>query len=483
MWIVAESKRMDNTTNLNMPYIMAAQSQKHVTHNEALRALDIIVQLSVLGRNLTNPPASPADGDRYIIAASATGDWLGHEGKIAAFQDNAWVNYMPQEGWVCWVAGENKLLAWDGAAWDEVLGGGSSNPVPLVGVNSTADATNRLSVSAPNSLFTHEGSDHRIKINKAAVADTASFLFQNNWSGRAEVGLTGDDGFHFKVSADGSSWKDAIAIDEASGHVSFPHGSSAENHLINGDFAINQREFAGGALTDYGYDRWKADAGGVDLSVSGNTVSLNSGAIIQIIEAPELAGQTITLSVEALVGGNLSVDIEGQTGIITAGSGRRGIAIAVPAGSTGNIILKLSPVSSAVSFSRVKLETGPKATNWQPRHRQSELLLCYRYFQRHQSASYAETGGGHVVNSTIVRVRRQYFAPMRVAPTFSGGGSLSDFIAYLNGSLYPLSLNGIIGVTKLDTSLTFTGNGLAPHNVTAVRQQTLSSYFDFDSEI
>jgi len=36
----------DATTNLALPYILAAQAQKHVTHNEALRLLDGIVQLS-----------------------------------------------------------------------------------------------------------------------------------------------------------------------------------------------------------------------------------------------------------------------------------------------------------------------------------------------------------------------------------------------------------------------------------------------------
>ena len=50
----------DTTAHLALPFIMAAQAQKHVTMNEALRLLDGIVQLSVLDRDLTAPPASPA---------------------------------------------------------------------------------------------------------------------------------------------------------------------------------------------------------------------------------------------------------------------------------------------------------------------------------------------------------------------------------------------------------------------------------------
>ena len=53
---------MSNSTRLALPYIDAAQSQKHVTHNDALVALDALVQLSVKARNQIAPPAAPAEG-------------------------------------------------------------------------------------------------------------------------------------------------------------------------------------------------------------------------------------------------------------------------------------------------------------------------------------------------------------------------------------------------------------------------------------
>ena len=56
---------------LSLPYILPAQAQKHVTHNEALRLLDVMVQLAVLNRNLSAAPALPAIGDRHIVAAGA----------------------------------------------------------------------------------------------------------------------------------------------------------------------------------------------------------------------------------------------------------------------------------------------------------------------------------------------------------------------------------------------------------------------------
>lgn len=210
--------------NLLLPYIMAAQAQKHVTHNDAIRRLDALVQLTVADRDLAMPPPAPVDGARYIVAPGAGGAWSGAVAKIAAYQDGAWVFYNAHEGWLAWVADEHALVVFDGVAWTPAPGG-SVNPVPLVGVNATADATNRLSVSSAAALFNHEGGGHQLKINKNAAADTASLLFQTAFSGRSEFGLAGDDDFRIKVSADGGSWKDAVVINRASGEVRHPYGA------------------------------------------------------------------------------------------------------------------------------------------------------------------------------------------------------------------------------------------------------------------
>jgi hypothetical protein len=220
---------VDATPNLSLPYIMAAQSQKHVTHNEAIRALDAILQLAVLDRDLTAPPGSPADGARYIVGASPTGAWSGHAGNVAAYQDGAWMFYAPVEGWIAWVGDEDAAVVWDGSAWSALTtgggGGGGSGSYSTLGINATADTTNRLSLAADATLLNHDGDGHQLKINKASAADSASLLYQDAFSGRAELGLAGDDDFHFKVSPDGATWKEAILIDRSTGSVSFPHTS------------------------------------------------------------------------------------------------------------------------------------------------------------------------------------------------------------------------------------------------------------------
>lgn len=225
---------MADSPNLVLPYIEAAQAQKHVTHNEALRALDVVVQLAVLDKDLAAPPGSPAEGARYIVAASASGAWSGQSGKIAAWQDGAWAFRTPREGWLAWVADEDKLYVHDGAAWALFASGGASvNPTPLVGVNAIADTTNRLSVASPATLLNHEGAGHQLKVNKAAAANTASVLFQTGFSGRAEFGLTGDDNWHVKVSADGTAFKEALVADRSTGKIAFPQMRVLEEYALN----------------------------------------------------------------------------------------------------------------------------------------------------------------------------------------------------------------------------------------------------------
>lgn len=215
---------MDNTPKLRLPYIMPAQAQKHVTHNEAIRALDAIVQLSVISRSLTAPPAVPNDGDCYIVGASPTGAWSGAAGQIAAFQDGVWEVYAPRPGWISWVAAEQTHLVWDGAVWRSLS---QLSNLAMLGVNTTPDATNRLAAKSDAILLSHDDvtpgtGDIRVIYNKKLTSRTASALFQNNSSGRAEIGLIGDDNLGFKVSADGAAWKNAIIVDRATGVVSMP---------------------------------------------------------------------------------------------------------------------------------------------------------------------------------------------------------------------------------------------------------------------
>ena len=217
---------MSVTTRLSLPYIAPQQAQKQVTCNEAMAALDQLVQPAVKSRSVAVPPASPAEGDSYIVAPSATGAWAGKDNRFAAWLSGAWSFRVPGSGWLAYVEDSTELAVYQAGAWVPfVTNGGAA--VAKFGINTTADLTSRLAVASAASLFTHAGAGHRMSLNKASAADTVSLLLADNFSGRAEIGLTGDDALHVKVSPNGSSWIEALTIAQASGLISLPAGQLA----------------------------------------------------------------------------------------------------------------------------------------------------------------------------------------------------------------------------------------------------------------
>jgi len=224
---------MSASANLALPFIEGGELLPDVTLNETLRLIDTLVQLAIVDRDLNAPPGSPAEGQRWIVAASPspTGAWAGHGNHVAAWQDGGWVFCVPQAGWFAYVIDEGALVAWSGSAWVSALAMLSSlQNIALLGVGTTADSTNPLSAKLNNALWAAktvaEGGDGnlRTKMSKENAAKTLSLLFQDNFSGRAEIGLTGDDDLHVKVSADGSSWLDAITVDRTTAKLTANQG-------------------------------------------------------------------------------------------------------------------------------------------------------------------------------------------------------------------------------------------------------------------
>lgn len=275
---------MPDTPLLALPLLEAGQSQKHVTHNEALMLLDAAIHLSVISRSLGTPPATPAAGDRYLVNATPSGAWAGNAGALAVSDPPAWRLSAPRSGWRLWVEDEAKFLVYDGTAWIDLQAISSLANMALLGVNATADVNNRLTVSSPGVLFNHAGTDHRLKLNKQAAANTASLLFQTGFSGRAEMGLAGDDNFHFKVSPNGTTWNAAIDIDRSTGAVSFPNtASTGVSDGNKGDVTVGggawSVERSGGAVGDGSADDTAALQ---SVLTAGKTVILNGSKSYRI---------------------------------------------------------------------------------------------------------------------------------------------------------------------------------------------------------
>jgi len=225
---------MDQTANLALPLLHPAQAQKHVTHNEALRLLDSVVQLIVLNVGLDTPPSSSNEGDRHIIGTNPAAEWENRPGQLAHYYDGGWQFFQMQDGWIAYDLSTSELLVRTAGNWTPLGGTLNSTQASFeqLGVNATPDSSNRLSLSAAATLFNHEGNGHQLKINKSGLSDTASLLLQTGFSGRGEIGLAGNDDISCKVSADGAVWNEAFRADASSGAVDFPNGLTIAGEAV-----------------------------------------------------------------------------------------------------------------------------------------------------------------------------------------------------------------------------------------------------------
>lgn len=104
--------------NLGLAYGWTlGESGWHTEMDANLKRLGAIVGLSVKDRDLTAPPSSPTEGDRYIIPAGATGAWSGKTGQIAVRINGAWEYHVPQVGWLAYIEDEDKLAVFKPAGW------------------------------------------------------------------------------------------------------------------------------------------------------------------------------------------------------------------------------------------------------------------------------------------------------------------------------------------------------------------------------
>ena len=322
----------DLSARLSLPFIQPAQAQKHVTHNEAIERLDLLVQLVLQGVDVNTPPSLPQEGQIWATGLAPSGAWIGQPNALAAWADNGWHFLAPRTGWRATLGTE--LRIWDGSEW-VVQSISALDNITGLGVNTSFDMTNRLAVASEGSLFNHAGAGHQLKVNKQASTQTASLLFQTGFSGRAEMGTAGDDDFSVKVSTDGGIWRDGLRVAATSGTVSLPNGAQISGSVTGtavtqaaadttagrllkvGDFGIGRTASVFSAVADLDTDFRNVTSFGLQ------TVSDANGGY-----PTGFAGNAAALAVLRAASGNRGVQVLHGLGGETSGSDA-GLAIRV----------------------------------------------------------------------------------------------------------------------------------------------------------
>lgn len=136
----------DDTARLHLAQLLSLQELNAVTWNEALASLDAMVDLYLLGQFVNTPPASPQDGDVYLIGGAPTGAWSGYPYKLAAALDGGWRIHMPFNGLRAYVAPTAAFLLYLNGVWSDCSALISANEISIASA-ATCD------LGAANALF------------------------------------------------------------------------------------------------------------------------------------------------------------------------------------------------------------------------------------------------------------------------------------------------------------------------------------------
>lgn len=270
---------MEKSPNLNLSFLAPAQAQKHVTVNEAFYELDSLVHCAVLAMNVTDAPASPADGDRYHVGPTAGGAWSGEAGNIASWRNGGWAFSTPQPGWRVYdIATDRLLLHGASGSWTPVGGTpGEIQNATRFGLGAAADAATpfvaRLNDALWNARHVAEGGTGslRLSLNREAADRDAGFALQTGFVTRAVAGLFGSNRFRVSVSPDGATFRDAVSVDDATGIVDQPRlprfkaSTNFDNYValdVWTKIAINTAESNDQGAFDAATNRFRAPVAG-----------------------------------------------------------------------------------------------------------------------------------------------------------------------------------------------------------------------------
>lgn len=110
---------------------------------EILHAFWPLTRKRALSITTLAAPASPSDGDIYIVPASGvTGDWVGNENAVAVYVASAWSYITPVDGDEVTVADANLRYRFEESAWQVASSGGTAASTTYDNVSSGLSAVN-----------------------------------------------------------------------------------------------------------------------------------------------------------------------------------------------------------------------------------------------------------------------------------------------------------------------------------------------------
>lgn len=407
--------------------------------NPNFARLDTLVQLAVID-TLTAPPGTPTNGDRYIVGASATGDWSGEDDHIAVWLTTGtpgWYFYTPNEGWICWHEADGELVTWNGTAW-----------VSLSGTFVLASPQPTAITWQSRQTFEHEvvgtydsnGEARPASQTPAGWAITANYAGNNGvdfWNTFNTAGIS----YRFYQKLTSSTHAELLAID---GNATY-----AEIGLF--EYAVTLGASAAGAWLDYGGTAlWAINYNG---QPNMSFVPPGSGGGIKI---------------HGTTSGDLQIKVPAAAGtnVLTLPAGTTDFSATGGAGKS----LRQLTAGGAITVESVKYSFGfsaPQTTSYTTdqvigHHKASRAFTIPANFGAHLGDTSQAGGTANATGSTVITVERAVAATPNTFASIGtitiGAGGVAATFATVGGTAKNIAQGDVIRVRMPTTpDATFAG--------------------------
>lgn len=103
--------------------------------NQNMEMMDALLHPYIINMSFSSPPQNVDNGDMYIVAAGATGEWGNQDGNLAYRIENQWMFFLPTRGVRARLANLDAFIWFNGVAWlDETTGAAPGTSPGLVPV-------------------------------------------------------------------------------------------------------------------------------------------------------------------------------------------------------------------------------------------------------------------------------------------------------------------------------------------------------------
>jgi len=237
----------------------------------------------------------------------------------------------------------------------------------------------------------------------------------------SSVKISGDTSGVITLAAPAVAGTNTITLPASTGTLALESGVSGINKIINGDFAVNQRQVSGTVSLssgEYGHDRFKGGSSGATYTFATSenvtTITITAGTLQQVIEGNNLQSGTHTLSWTGTAQGKIDSGSFAATGVTGTATGGTNLTVEF---NTGTV-------------TKVQFEPGSIATPFEYLLYTDQLDLCHRYYIEPVNDAAEEMGGGWYYNATWLSWIINVPTPMRVKPTATIAVGASNYTAF-----------------------------------------------------